>query len=324
MDEISRDPTPEPTNDDPSAPFSRRFAVPPLGPMIQAESSDVAATDFAASLDAPPPLGEPRFSLAEGSAEGDADMQDPEDADLPLDDHPLDDHPLDDPSSNLPGDAPDQVGAAGGGAERAQPEGDAEPEEDEEPAAATPGEALSEVPPLTDPRALARVVFAALLASRDAVSFLRLAQVCNTTQKAIEEALVLVRDDLAAQSMPLELAVVGGSARLLTTPDVFPYLQRLKAIKKAERLTPAAIETLAVIAYKQPVIRAEIEAIRGVKAGPMLRALLDHKLVRIKGRRDVPGKPLEYETTPHFLERFGIQTLKDLPSLREFKAIEGS
>jgi len=137
----------------------------------------------------------------------------------------------------------------------------------------------------------------------------------------VEETLLQLRDELSHGMLPLELAIVGQSARLLTTPDVFPYLQRLRAIKKAERLSPAAIETLAVIAYRQPVIRAEIEGIRGVKAGPMLRTLLDHKLIRIKGRRDVPGRPLEYETTPQFLERFGIGSLQDLPSLREFKAI---
>ena len=74
-----------------------------------------------------------------------------------------------------------------------------------------------------------------------------------------------------------------------------------------------------MIAYRQPVMRSEIEAIRGVKAGPMLRTLLQHKLVSVAGRADVPGRPLQYGTTPHFLERFGLASLQDLPSVKEWK-----
>ena len=103
---------------------------------------------------------------------------------------------------------------------------------------------------------------------------------------------------------------------------MFPYIQRLRAIKKAERLSPAALETLAVVAYRQPVMRAEIEAIRGVKVGPVLRTLLEHRLVRVAGRADVPGRPLQYGTTREFLERFGLASLDDLPSVRELKALE--
>lgn len=308
MDEISRDPIPEPTNDDPTSPLARRFSsAPPLGPLAHPEPFDLEG-----GPDAPPPLPESRFTSSEfGAEEGRARH------DLPEESMSFGSASDDD------AEMPDLPGVADGGDATEPPPGG---DEDEEPSEATTqaGEALSEVPELSDPKALARVVLAALLASREALSILRLAQVCNATQKAVEAALDQVRADLATNAVPLELVVVGGSARLLTTPDVFPYLQRLRAIKKAERLTPAAIETLAVIAYKQPVIRAEIEAIRGVKAGPMLRTLLDHKLVRVKGRRDVPGKPLEYETTAHFLERFGIQSLADLPSLREFKAIDGA
>jgi segregation and condensation protein B len=76
---------------------------------------------------------------------------------------------------------------------------------------------------------------------------------------------------------------------------------------------------LAVIAYRQPVMRSEIEAIRGVKAGPMLRTLLQHKLVKVAGRADVPGRPLQYGTTQQFLERFGLASLQELPSVKEWK-----
>lgn len=276
MDEISREPHPEPNPEDSPLPPDRRFpaATPPAG---------TGAEDLEAGLDAPLPPAS-RFAHTELAADEDA---------------------MTSPENRLP----------------PEPGAGAPEEEEEEPAAAVPEETLTEAPPIEDARALSRIVLAALLASRDAVSLLRLAQVGNSTQQLVREALGILRTDLQQAGFPLELVLVGESARLLTSPDVFPYLQRLKAIKRAERLTPAAVETLAVIAYKQPVIRAEVEAIRGVKAGPMLRQLLDHKLIRIKGRRDVPGRPLEYETTAHFLERFGIESLKDLPSLRELKAM---
>src|SRR5262249_12854253 len=101
----------------------------------------------------------------------------------------------------------------------------------------------------------------------------------------------------------------------------FPYLQRLRGVKRLEKLSPAALETLAVIAYRQPVMRSEIEAIRGVKAGPMLRTLLQHKLVKVTGRADVPGRPIQYGTTQQFIEGFGLSSLQELPSVKEFKQL---
>jgi len=127
--------------------------------------------------------------------------------------------------------------------------------------------------------------------------------------------------ELRTQGLPLEILVVDGAYRVATTPAVYPYLVRLKKLKKVERLTPASLETLAVIAYRQPVIRAEIEAIRGVKAGPVLKSLLDHKLVRVVGRADVPGHPLQYGTTQQFLDRFGLRSIEDLPTVQELKSL---
>lgn len=181
--------------------------------------------------------------------------------------------------------------------------------------------AHAEPPPLTDPGELARVVLALLLTNREAISLLRLAQVCNATQDSVRAALDLAEQQLRAGGLPLAVALNDDHARVLTLPEVFLYLQRMKGIKKAERLSPAALETLAVIAYRQPVLRAEVEAIRGVKAGPMLRTLLEHKLVTITGRADVPGRPLQYGTTAQFLDRFGLASLKDLPSVKELKAL---
>ncbi len=129
-------------------------------------------------------------------------------------------------------------------------------------------------------------------------------------------------DILQEAGLPLELRVQGERVRLFTAPEVYPLLRRLKEKnQKSERLSAAALETLAVVAYRQPVMRAEIEAIRGVQAGPILRSLLEHRLLKVVGRADVPGRPLQYGTTQHFLDRFGLASLEDLPSVKEFRSL---
>jgi segregation and condensation protein B len=188
----------------------------------------------------------------------------------------------------------------------------------------TAGEAedgLPPVPELADVDAVARVVFVLLLSQREGLSLLRLAQATNATQKLVDEALPRLQQWLRDAGLPVELARTGDVVKFLSDPSAFPYLQRLRGVKKLEKLSPAALETLAVIAYRQPVMRAEIEAIRGVKAGPMLRTLLSHKLVRVTGRADVPGRPLQYGTTQQFLERFGLTSLAELPSVKEWKQL---
>ncbi len=183
---------------------------------------------------------------------------------------------------------------------------------------AAPAESV-EVPALSEPTDVARLLLPVLLAARDGLSLMRLAEVMNCTQKQVLAGIAHLGELLAA--FPLEVRQEGARVRVLTGPEVHPYLERLRGVRKQERLSPAALETLAVIAYRQPVIRAEIEAIRGVKAGPVLRTLLDHKLIVVVGRADVPGRPLQYGTGQHFLERFGLESLKDLPSIREFKGL---
>jgi len=178
-----------------------------------------------------------------------------------------------------------------------------------------------DVPELSDADELAKVLLVVLLTNREALSALRLAEVCNSTQKAVRAGLDRLSGLLSDQGLPLELHETGEKFRLLTNPEVYPYLQRLRTLRKADKLSPAALETLAVVAYRQPVIRAEIESIRGVKAGPTLRSLLDHKLIAVVGRADVPGRPLQYGTTQLFLERFGLPSLKDLPSIQEFRSL---
>jgi segregation and condensation protein B len=182
-------------------------------------------------------------------------------------------------------------------------------------------EVSDEARPLSDPAEIARVAMAILLCAREPLPLARLVDaLCCSTAEARAGLDALARE-LRERGLPLELVAIDDSWRLSTLPAVHPYLLRLRKLKKAERLSPAALETLAVIAYRQPVIRAEIEAIRGVKAGPVLKNLLDHKLVRAVGRADVPGRPLMYGTTQHFLDRFGLRSIEDLPSVSELRAL---
>ena len=202
-----------------------------------------------------------------------------------------------------------------------------EPEEAANPPQPAAGNTLESEPesddaaPLSEPAEIARVLLGVLLCAREPLATARLAEICNCSPKALGQGLDALAKLLLDHGLPLELLWAGDALRLATAPVVYPYLTRLKKLRKAERLSPAALETLAVIAYRQPAIRAEIEAIRGVKVGPMLKSLLEHKLVKVVGRADVPGRPLQYGTTQTFLDRFGLRTLKDLPSVQEFRTL---
>jgi segregation and condensation protein B len=117
----------------------------------------------------------------------------------------------------------------------------------------------------------------------------------------------------------LQVVEVAGGFRLATRPDYAPWVKRLEKIKPAPKLSRSALETLAIIAYKQPIVRSEIEQIRGVETSGVLRTLLERKLTRMVGRKEVPGRPIMYGTTKFFLEHFGLRDLSELPPLREFK-----
>jgi segregation and condensation protein B len=117
------------------------------------------------------------------------------------------------------------------------------------------------------------------------------------------------------------LREVAGGFQFHTRPDLAPWIRKLKAGKPA-MLSPAALETLAVVAYRQPLVKAEIDRIRGVDTSGTMKGLLEKKLIRIVGRKDVPGKPIIYGTTRKFLEVFSLRDLSELPTLRELKDLQ--
>jgi segregation and condensation protein B len=114
----------------------------------------------------------------------------------------------------------------------------------------------------------------------------------------------------------LELVEVAGGYQFRTKPQWAQWVNRLKKTKPV-KLSQSALETLAIIAYQQPVIRPTIEVIRGVDSGWVIRSLLEKGLIRIVGRKEIPGRPLIYGTTKTFLELFNLNTLSDLPTLKE-------
>lgn len=130
-----------------------------------------------------------------------------------------------------------------------------------------------------------------------------------------------LRRRLAARRSSLEIAEIAGGYRLMTRPAYAPWIERREGVEKTSangpKLSPAAAETLAVVAYRQPVVRAEVESIRGVGCGDLLRQLLEVDLLRIVGRSEELGKPLLYGTTGRFLEVYGLGSLDDLPGRNE-------
>jgi segregation and condensation protein B len=134
---------------------------------------------------------------------------------------------------------------------------------------------------------------------------------------AIEEALAELADRLGACGAGVELAEVAGGWELRTRPALSPYVHVLYR-RRPVRLSRAALEVLAIVAYRQPCTRADIDEIRGVDSSTSLRQLLERGLVRLLGKADDVGRPLIYGTGPKFLEFFGLRSLAELPTLREF------
>jgi len=137
----------------------------------------------------------------------------------------------------------------------------------------------------------------------------------------IEQALDELQTLYGDGDRGIALFPVGPGRQILTRPEVSPWVERLLAGRRRQRLSRAALEVLAIVAYQQPVTRGEVETVRGVDCGATLHTLLERKLVTIRGRARTVGHPLLYVTTPAFLEHFGLATLADLPKLVEFAAL---
>lgn len=118
----------------------------------------------------------------------------------------------------------------------------------------------------------------------------------------------------------ISIQEVAGGFQFRTRPELALWIKKLKGTRPGS-LSPAALETLAIVAYRQPIVKAEIETVRGVDVSAPLKGLLEKKLIRIMGRKDAPGKPIIYGTTKKFLEVFNLKELTDLPTMRELTEI---
>ncbi len=175
---------------------------------------------------------------------------------------------------------------------------------------------------LADVRALKGIVEALLFVSADPIPITRfLALLGTVTKQEIEQAFAALRHDYEQEGRGVQLAEVAGGYRIMTKAEFAPWLKRLEKVKSPSKLSRSALESLAIIAYKQPIVRAEVEQIRGVETSGVIRTLLERKLVRIVGRKEEPGRPIMYGTTKFFLEHFGLRDLSQLPPLREFREL---
>ena len=170
-----------------------------------------------------------------------------------------------------------------------------------------------------EPEQQRRIVEAVILASPEPIAAQRIASLipyCNPTQ--VRALVKELNEEYREQRRAFEIWEIAGGYQMRSLAEFSPYLKQIQKTRPL-RLSPASLETLSVVAYRQPVTRAEIEQIRGVDAGAVLRGLLDRKLLRIAGHREVAGRPIVYATSRRFLEVFGLVRLGDLPSLRDLE-----
>lgn len=140
-------------------------------------------------------------------------------------------------------------------------------------------------------------------------------------QEDFQEAIRKLEDEYRETGRAFEVRESAAGWQLVTRADFSPWLRQIFPENRAPRLSAPALETLAIIAYRQPITRADIEAIRGVSIDGVMQTILDRGLIRIAGRSEVPGRPLLYETTQFFMEHFGLKDLDDLPNAGELRSI---
>ncbi len=168
---------------------------------------------------------------------------------------------------------------------------------------------------------LRALVEAALFVSDEPLTGSDLASILETDGNQIREVMENLKKEYDNNQRGIQLLRVSGGFKMTTREEHYPVLKKMFGQKTLQRISDSAIETLVIVAYYQPVTRAELEAIRGVNSQSVLQTLLEHSFIRISGRRDEIGRPLEYKTTDKFLDYFGLNTLQDLPDKEEIKDI---
>lgn len=168
---------------------------------------------------------------------------------------------------------------------------------------------------------------AILFVTESPVPSSELAEILETSTEKVEDLLAEIKEELADRGAGLVLRSTAGGWRLYSHPEAYPYLERFSSTATARRISPAAIETLAVVAYRQPVARSQISEIRGVDSDSAVRTLERLGFIEEVDRLDLPGNPAVYGTTGIFLEKLGLNSLTELPPLADHvppaQALEG-
>jgi len=174
-------------------------------------------------------------------------------------------------------------------------------------------------PAETDPKA---IVEAILFAAEKPVRPRHIAQVVEGLDvRKVRKLIAELRSEYDEQGRAFQIEEIADGYQMLTRPEYRAWVMAARRAKRGTRLSEAALEALAIVAYKQPVTRARVEDIRGVQCDQVLRMLMERRLTRIVGRADTPGRPLLYGTTKEFMERFGLKSLKDLPTQRDLPQV---
>jgi segregation and condensation protein B len=165
------------------------------------------------------------------------------------------------------------------------------------------------------------VIEALIFASESPLPLEKICAVLDGVDKTeVKDALDKLIAAYEERQSGISIQEVAGGFQFRTRPELALWIKKLKGTKPGS-LSPAALETLAIVAYRQPIVKAEIETVRGVDVSAPLKGLLEKKLIRIMGRKDAPGKPIIYGTTKKFLEVFNLKELTDLPTMRELTEI---
>ena len=169
---------------------------------------------------------------------------------------------------------------------------------------------------------IAATVEAIIFSSDSPLSASRIGTIAELPAGSVKKAIAQLNQRYEEIGAVFRIEEIAGGYQMMSQPQYHDVLTRLVTSKKDTRLTQAALEALAIVAYRQPILRADVEAIRGVASGEVLRGLMERQLIKIVGRAEVIGRPMLYGTTKQFLEIFGLASLDDLPRMEELRALD--
>lgn len=163
------------------------------------------------------------------------------------------------------------------------------------------------------------VLEAVIFLSGEPVAVSELKSVTGMAEADINDLLDELISEYAERAGGVRIERIAGGFEMHTSPELGEWVRKFKGAAKPQRLSMPALETLSIIAYRQPIIKAEVEEIRGANSDGVIKTLLDRRLIKVVGRKEAPGKPLLYGTTREFLEYFGINDLTELPTLKDLE-----